>query len=73
MSGKNFECEPVCLVSVSDLVSLRPFSWSQSRIRSRLVFFSESRIQYWIRLDMGMIPDSDSSTQKLVSPTSDSH
>ena len=44
------------MVSVSDSVSFR--------------FFSESRIQYRIRLDMGMIPDSDSSTQKLVSPTS---
>ena len=44
------------LVSVSDLVS---FS-----------FFSESRIQYRIRLGLGMIPDSDSSTQNLVPPTS---
>ena len=44
------------LVSVSDLVS---FS-----------FFSESRIQYRIRLSLGMIPDSDSSTQNLVPPTS---
>ena len=45
------------LVSVSDLVSFR--------------FFSESRIQYRICLGLGMIPDSDSSTQKLVPPTSD--
>ena len=45
------------MVSVSDLVS---FS-----------FISESRIQYRIRLVLGMIPDSDSSTQKLVPPTSE--
>ena len=47
------------MVSVSDSVLNR--------------FFSESRIQYRIPLDMGMIPDSDSSTQKLVSPTSEYH
>ena len=47
------------LVSVSDSVSFR--------------FFSESRIQYRIRLGLSMIPDSDSSTQKLVPPTSDGY
>ena len=44
------------MVSVSDSVSFR--------------CFFESRIQSRIRLDMGIVPDSDSSTQKLVSPTS---
>ena len=29
----------MCLVSVSDLVSLKAFSWSQSQIQSRVSFF----------------------------------